>query len=167
MTIMMDKVSFRDMQDAAKSAAPSEADLLQYDDIKAFLGGELRAKPLDDDQVKMLEALDGVLCKTPFAVAYRYANEYALYEDSILALEGKTHEDADVDHAKTAMDHCVLMKVLPRVHGERKEMELIFRGKADGSEKGLEGLLDKDMTLSGKKMEEILARKATYLSFWP
>lgn len=167
MTIMMDKVSFRDMQDAAKSAAPSEADLLQYDDIKAFLGGELRAKPLDDDQIKMLEALEGVLGKTPFAVAYRYANEYALYEDSLLALEGKKHEDADADHAKTAMDHCVLMKVLPRVHGERKEMELIFRGKSDGTEKGLEGLLDKDTTLSGKKMEEILARKATYLSFWP
>ena len=167
MTIMMDKVSFSDMQDAAKSAAPSEADLLQYDDIKAFLGGELRAKPLDDDQVKMLEALEGVLGKTPFAVAYRYANEYALYEDSLLALEGKKHEDADADHAKTAMDHCVLMKVLPRVHGERKEMELIFRGKSDGTEKGLEGLLDKDTTLSGKKMEEILARKATYLSFWP
>lgn len=166
MTIMMDKVSFKDMQDAAKSAAPSKDDLLGEKDVEKFLQGKLRADPLDDDQVNMLESVDKVLGKTPFAVAYRFANEYALYEDSLIALEGDGGVK-DAAHAKTAMDHCVLMKVLPRVHGERKEMELLFRGNAAGTEKGLESVLDKDTTLSGKKMEEILDRKSSYLSFWP
>lgn len=164
MTIMMDKVAFEDMMDASKSVEPSEDDLLEPGDIAQFLGGELRAQPLDVNQVNLLKAVDRVLGKTPFAVAYRFANEYALYEASLIALTGVGKSE---ETSKTALDHCVLMKVLPRIHGERKEMELLFRGKTDSVDTGLEGVLDKATTLSGKKMEEILDRKSGYLSFWP
>ena len=164
MTIMMDKVAFEDMMDASKSVEPSEDDLLEPGDIAQFLGGALRAQPLDVNQVNLLKAVDKVLGKTPFAVAYRFANEYALYEASLIALTGVGKSE---ETSKAALDHCVLMKVLPRIHGERKEMELLFRGKPDSVNTGLEGVLDKATTLSGKKMEEILDRKSGYLSFWP
>lgn len=164
MTIMMDQVNFEDMQKAEKSAEPSEEDLLQIDDITKFLERKLRADPLDDDQVKLLKDVDQVLGKTPFAVAYRFANEYALYEDSLAALTGKTK---DLSLATVAMDHCVLMKVLPRVHGEEQYVTLLFKGKDDGSVKGLMSVLSNPDTSSGEKMQQILDRKQAYLSFWP
>ena len=164
MTIMMDKVDFKDMQDAAKSAPPSKEDLLDVNDIKKFLGGKLRADPLSNGQVELLKSIDEVLGKTPFAVAYRYANEYALYEDSLSALTGKPKDGAlDTE----AMDHCVLMKVLPRIHGENRAVERIFKGNDSQGEKGLMSILTSPGTLSGAKMQEILDRKQTYLSFWP
>ena len=164
MTIMMDKVEFKDMQDATKSAPPSKDDLLEEADIKKFREGKLRADPLSNGQVDLLNSIDGVLRKTPFAVAYRYANEYALYEDSLAALTGKPKDDA-LD--TTAMDHCVLMKVLPRIHGENRAVERIFKGNDSQGEHGLMSILASPDTLSGAKMQEILDRKQTYLSFWP
>ena len=165
MTIMMDKVKFEDMQDQAKSAPPSSNDLLKSEDVAKFLAGKLRADPLSDDQVALLNKVNGVLGRTAFAVAYRFANEYALYEDSLAALTGKTKDAA---LAAAAMDHCILMKVLPRIHGERGYVTELFKGNAENEGKGLEGTLGNDANaLSVKKMEEILLRKDTYLSFWP
>ena len=164
MTIMVDKVAFEDMMDASKSVEPGEDDLLEPGDVAQFLKGNLRSQPLDVNQVNLLKAVDKVLGKTPFAVAYRFANEYALYEESLIALTGSGKSE---ETSKAALDHCVLMKVLPRIHGERKEVELLFRGKPDGGDMGLEGVLDEETTLSGKKMKDILDRKAGYLSFWP
>lgn len=161
MTILMDKVDFDSMTDAARSAAPGKDDLLKSDDIKKFLAGKIRAGTLDGDQVNLLKAIDAVLGKTPFAVAYRFANEYALYEDSLVALTAATK---GAETAKTAMDECVLMKVLPRIHGEESYVKKLFMG--EGGTTGLKGILNDD-TLSGKKMKEIIERKTTYLSFWP
>ena len=44
---------------------------------------------------------------------------------------------------------------------------LFFKGKDDGSVKGLMSVLSNPDTLSGEKMQQILDRKQAYLSFWP
>lgn len=162
MTIMVDRVDFKDMQDAAKNNPPSENDLLDSTDVAKFLGGKLRAAPLSDKQVELLNRVNKVLGKTAFAVAYRFANEYALYEDSLAGLTGKT-KDAALE--TMAMDHCILMKVLPRIHGESGAVKKCFEENDVG---GLKGVLGNDpKMLSVAKMDEILCRGETYLSFWP
>ena len=162
MTIMVDRVDFKDMQDAAKNNPPSENDLLDSTDAAKFLGGKLRATTLTDKQVELLNRVNKVLGKTAFAVAYRFANEYALYEDSLAELTGKT-KDAALE--TMAMDHCILMKVLPRIHGESGAVKKCFEENDIG---GLKGVLGNDpKMLSVAKMDEILGRGETYLSFWP
>jgi hypothetical protein len=161
MTILMDKVDFESMKDDTKSAAPAKDDLLDAKDVQKFIDRKIHAGKLDDDQVALLKAIDAVLGKTPFAVAYRFANEYALYENSLCVLTGA---EKNASLAKQAMDDCVLMKVLPRIHGEESYVKKLFMG--EGGTTGLKGILNED-SLSGKKMKEILERKTTYLSFWP
>ena len=163
MTIMMDKVDFSAMKDEAKNAAPGKEDLLELDDVKEFLVRKVSAGVLDDDQVKMLKDVDSVLGQTAFAVAYRFANEYALYEESLSALTGSPKSAA---LARTAMDDCLLMKVLPRIHGEDSEVRRLFEGDSTSNTKGLCDFFD-ETSRSNMKMKEILGRKASYLSFWP
>ena len=106
-------------------------------------------------------------------VAYRFANEYALYEAAWAKLKGVDLATASEDEKKglaiEALDHVVLMKLLPRIHGERAAVKAIFDGakKKDGSETpGLKTRLPAG-GLSDKMMEAILARGDEYLTFWP
>lgn len=156
MTLLMDEIDFTKMSEKKK---PSDEILLEPDGIKFFLEKEESAS-LDKDEMMMLQQVNNTLANTPFVVGYRFANEYALYRDAI----GKLDEDDNTEvRNRKALDHIVLMKLLPRIHGEAGEVKLLF-GKDDSE--GLRKLLDKD-TLSGKKMKEILDRKSEYLTFWP
>ena len=168
MTLLMNDVKFADM---ANSKKPSEEELLDDEGLKFFLEGEERGK-VGETESKLLDGINEPLNNTAFVVAYRFANEYALYEAAWAKLNG-VDWDAASDEDKTkfaaeALDHVVLMKLLPRIHGEAKTVKGIFAGrKADG--KDVPGLKSKLPSggLSVEMMDKILARDDEYLTFWP
>lgn len=190
-TIEMTDACFEDFGDSTKDPTPTfvtETDT-DHDLIDALLTGKKqsdktltkKANPADPNgQLENMNALKEILSGTPFVVAYRFANEYALYEQALNKLDEKdTAGNPKVaENAKRAFDEVVLMKLLPRIAGEAKAVKAIYEGekKGDGSIKksGLLQLLpyDKDdatkQTQSGKKMREILGRgDLPYLTFWP
>ena len=119
---------------------------------------------LDDDDVAEGAPLVNVqkaLEPTAFAVAYRFANEYTLLKKAIACFDPKNEMGLD------ALDQAVLMKILPRVAGERDYIEKVYGKKEDeGLRKALEGKSD-----SLKKIAEIMTRAkdmdAQYITFWP
>lgn len=190
-TIEMTDACFEDFGDSTKDPTPTfvaETDA-DHDLIDALLTGKKQSdKPLTkkinpanpNGQLENMNALKEILSGTPFVVAYRFANEYALYEQALNKLDEKdaTGKSKAAENAKRAFDEVVLMKLLPRIAGEAKAVKAIYEGekKGDGSIKksGLLQLLpyDKDdatkQTQSGKKMREILGRgDLPYLTFWP
>lgn len=189
-TIEMTDARFEDFGDNTKDPPPafvSEEDT-DHKLIDALLTGKKqspvaltkKANPGDQDepngQLENMNALKQILSGTPFVVAYRFANEYALYEDALNTLDEKDEEGnpKKAANAMKAFDEVVLMKLLPRIAGETSVVRALYEGKrqADGSKKdGLLGLLqysEESKTASGKKMQEILQRKdAPYLTFWP
>lgn len=171
MTLLMNDVKFSEM---AKSKKPSEEELLDADGIKFFLEGE-ETGAVGGIESGLLDGVNEQLGNTPFVIAYRFANEYALYEAAWAKLNGMDVEAATDDDKKNlaekALDHVVMMKLLPRIHGERRVVEGIFNGRKDkrsDGDKDLPGLKAKiPGGLSAKMMEEILARRDEYLTFWP
>ena len=184
-----------------KNAEPSFEDYAGDDFADALLGGVLQASNLTADhklkqeQINNLNALKAVLKDTSFVVAYRFANEYALYEDSLAKMMALFHvvpptdthvaedEVASPETGKMpttstseavkpeAFDDIILMKLLPRINGDDHVVLKIFTGKEDGklenaSKNSLAGILGGN-GVSFKKMKEIVARSGTYLSFWP
>lgn len=87
---VLDRAMTIEMTDAdfdSFGAKPSE---LKFDDeymgddaVKEMLSGGVQADTLTAEQKNNLNALKAVLAPTSFAVAYRFANEYALYEESL------------------------------------------------------------------------------------
>ena len=171
MTLLMNDVKFSEM---AKSKKPSEEELLDADGIKFFLEGE-ETGAVGEIESGFLDGINEPLSNTPFVIAYRFANEYALYEAAWAKLDGldltTATEEEKKELAAKALDHIVMMKLLPRIHGERRVVEGIFNGrkvKVAGSDKDLPGLKARlSSGLSAKMMDEILARRDEYLTFWP
>ena len=171
MTLLMNDVKFSEM---AKSKKPSEEELLDADGIKFFLEGE-ETGAVGGIESGLLDGVNEQLGNTPFVIAYRFANEYALYEAAWAKLSDMDMAAATDDEKKNlaakALDHVVMMKLLPRIHGERRVVEGIFNGRKDkraDGDKDLPGLKVKlPGGLSAKMMEEILARRDEYLTFWP
>ena len=168
MTLLMNEVKFGEM---SKSGKPSDEELLDDDGLKFFLEGETRGE-VGETESGLLDAINEPLANTAFVVAYRFANEYALYEAAWAKLKGVDLATASEDEKKSlaieALDHVVLMKLLPRIHGERAAVKAIFDGgKRDGKETpGLKGRLPAG-GLSVGMMDKILARGDEYLTFWP
>ena len=168
MTLLMNAVSFSGMSAGRK---PSEEELLDDDGVKFFLEGDVRGE-VGKTESELLDAINEPLANTAFVVAYRFANEYALYEAAWAKLKGvdlaTASEDEKKNLAAEALDHVVLMKLLPRIHGERAAVKTIFEGgKRDGKETpGLKGKLPAG-GLSVGMMDDILARGDEYLTFWP
>lgn len=194
-TIEMTDARFEDFGDEDKDPMPTFAkeDEIDHALIDNLLMGKKQAGKLSTrgtdanqpkGQLENMNDLKGVLAGTPFVVAYRFANEYALYEDALNVLdvladgasdEVKTAKKAA--NAKRAFDEAVLMKLLPRIAGERAVVAEIFEGRKATDKRGeKDGLLkfleyDKEQekgTASGEKMTEILNRgNVPYLTFWP
>jgi hypothetical protein len=169
MTLLMNKVSFADM---AAGRAPSGEELLDDGGVAFFLEGGVRGA-VGGIESALLDGINEPLANTAFVVAYRFANEYALYEAALAKLEGFDTAAADdaakKEFAAKALDHVVLMKLLPRIHGERAAVKAIFEGskKKDGHETpGLKGKLPSG-GLGAEMMDGILARGDEYLTFWP
>ena len=172
MTLLMNEVRFADM---AKSKSPSEEELLDETGLKFFL--ERDDRKVGERESKLLDGINAPLSNTPFMVAYRFGNEYALYEAALAKLDGvdlASADDAKQDEiARRALDHVVMMKLLPRIHGEKVEVKNIFGGydrkKEGGAAEHVDGLKNKLPSdgLSVAMMDKILARDDEYLTFWP
>ena len=171
-------------------------DLAGDDFADALLSGAMIAKKPEptaaqDDQARFkkqienLTALKPVLDGTSFVVAYRFANEYALYESALEStLDPEKNEItkikdglSDDEKAKlpaqpVAFDDMVLMKVLPRISGDEAEVKKLFYGESgklsDPKDNTLVKLLGpSNDTGSVRKIKSILERGGSYLSFWP
>ena len=178
MTLLMNEVKFAEM---GKSVDPSKEQLLDDAGVAFFMQGSRRGH-VDTVEAGLLDNLNKPLANTPFVVAYRFANEYALYEEALANLNGVPQLDegeADEakiaehwkkvsEHAVDALDHVVLMKLLPRIHGMKDVVKGIFEGRKI-AEKDTPGLKDevKADGLSAGIMTEILNRGDEYLTFWP
>ena len=145
--------------------------------VEDLLAGEVLATALTDEQKENLKGLKDVLSSTSFAVAYRFANEYALYEAALESTKACTEiemGETTADKLPSAFDDMVLMKVLPRISGERELVTEIFRGRGTKeTEAAKEGTLlhllgdNAETSASVAKMKQILKSGGEYLSFWP
>ena len=156
MTILMDRVDFASMK------KPEIPKCMSEDAVKFFLGHSVKTDALTPEQAGLLKDVNEVLKNTSFVVAYRFANEYALYQEAIEQIDPSVKDAAG--KARRALDHMVMMKLLPRIHGERKDIAAIF-GNEDGGD-GLRKVVGSD-GLSGVQMSAILGRGGDYLTFWP
>lgn len=155
-TIEMTDVDFTHFGNVTK---PSYGDILEESTIAELLKGEASITSLDDED----KAKDSSLIKiqkslepTPFAIAYRFANEYTLLKRAIKTFDAENKFKLD------ALDQAVLMKILPRIAGESDYIKKIY----DGLKTALVG---KDASI--KKINEIANRVeaagSQYITFWP
>ena len=124
----------------------------------------LESIPEDAEWIKkevpnLLEQLNKALDDTPFKVAYRVQNELVLYFVS-LREEAENKDLTTEELLNKAMDGILMMKVLPRIEGDR-----------DLLEKPLKRLTDyvKNYTSASAKIEEMQKRldNSHFTSFWP
>lgn len=181
---------------------PTFDDFAGDDFADALLSGAMIAKKPEptaaqDDQarfkkqVENLTALKPVLDGTSFVVAYRFANEYMLYESAFAemrkVMDVSSHDPAQQGTASVnpayepeAFDDMILMKLLPRISGDQAVVMRIFVGESDPNKDskklddadvgGLAKLL-KQKGASFEKMQEIVRRGEANggetLTFWP
>ena len=160
-TIEMTDVDFKSF---GKVSEPGYGDTIEEDKIQALLNGEKTVAKLDPEDIAdgaPLLKVQEALASTPFAIAYRFANEYTLFKRAIQVFDPSNEMRLD------ALDQTVLMKILPRIAGERDFIETLY-GKDEKS--GFRNALD-GKTVSLKKIAEILRRakdtNAQYITFWP
>ena len=108
---------------------------------------------------KLLEQLNKALDGTPFKIAYRVQNELVLYFVS-LREETKYKTLTSEELLSKAMDGILMMKVLPRIEGDKDLLEEPFKRLEDFA---------KNYTNANAKIEEMQTRlkKSHYTSFWP
>lgn len=121
-----------------------------------------------DKVIAYLDAVNNILNKTPFKVAYRTRNEFLIYTVNSLKLAG---EDADINSTiANALDEVTSMKILSRIEGDKRKVgfipelkNAITAGLAEID--GVERSEDNSISLSKlASMEERL--KSGYTSFW-
>ena len=88
MTLEMTDADFKSF--GKKGLEPSYDNYMGDDAVADLLAGKIQAEKLEGHQIQNLNALKTVLGATSFAVAYRFANEYALYETSLKETQTKT-----------------------------------------------------------------------------
>lgn len=130
MTLEMDEVNYEDLQKPSNLALFDETDstgkvitnglLLGANEVAAFIsrcqfGPEKLDNGFRDKLTKVKDKLHG----TPLAVAHRFARESVQYREALQTLfAGKGITDFD----EYAIDHMMLMKVLPRLEGNMDEL---------------------------------------------
>lgn len=160
-TIEMTDVDFRNY---GHVAPPGYGDTIGEEMIQALLQGEKFVETLDPEDVAdgaPLVRVQKALEPTAFAIAYRFANEYTLLKRAIACFDPSGAMKLD------ALDQAVLMKILPRVAGERDYIEQVYgKNEDEGLRKALEG-----KAVSLQKIAEIMKRardmNAQYITFWP
>ena len=124
----------------------------------------LESIPEDADYIKenvptLLEQLNETLDGTPFKVAYRVQNELVLFFVS-LRQEADNKELSTEELLNKAMDGILMMKVLPRIEGDKDLLEECLKKLAEFA---------KDYPESSLKINEMQDRlnKLQFTSFWP
>ena len=166
MTIEMNEVKFDAFFDSNDELGYTDEPLGKEYFLPKYTSAKnaLESIPEDAEWIKkevpnLLEQLNKALDDTPFKVAYRVQNELVLYFVS-LREEAENKELTTEELLNKAMDGILMMKVLPRIEGDR-----------DLLEKPLERLTDfvKNYTFASAKIEEMQKRldNSHFTSFWP
>ena len=179
MTLVMDDVNYADLQKTSKfdlfdrvgkdGKLEAEGVLLAEEQIAAFVKRRgFRPESLQSPLVERLTALKEILHQTPLAIGYRFARECVQYRDAVRMLMA---EKDGVDYDGFALDHLILMKVLPRLVGNRDDHADLLNKLKDFF-KGLneQKLGDHEHALSAsalKRMEQAAEHNGGYLSFYP
>ena len=179
MTLVMDDVNYADLQKTSKfdlfdqvgkdGKLEAEGVLLAEEQIAAFVKRRgFRPESLQSPLVERLTALKEILHQTPLAIGYRFARECVQYRDAVRMLMA---EKDGVDYDGFALDHLILMKVLPRLVGNRDDHADLLNQLRDFF-KGLneQKLGDHEHALSAsalKRMEQAAEHNGGYLSFYP
>ena len=160
-TIEMTDVDFKSFNVVEE---PSYKDTVEESHIEALLNGEKSVAALDvadTDGSSALVKVQKALEPTAFAIAYRFANEYTLLKRAIECFDPGKAINLD------ALDQAVLMKILPRIAGEKDYIKKVY---GESEDKGLRAAL-KGKTMSLKKIADILKRaddmNLMYVTFWP
>ena len=184
MTIEMNEVKFDELQKKDEGLSAAAANVFKPEEIKKFIDREDfdGQAMLNDEFRDQMEALRGKLEKSPFALAYRFARETTLYRKALMTIlnpaevvkdaSGAPKKDAastpiDAERAcgEIALDHMILMKVLPRFTGTVTERETIIKDVGEY----LDALI-KDKKVGKVKLDDMVERakhNGGYLSFWP
>lgn len=124
----------------------------------------LESIPEDAEWIKkevpnLLEQLNKALDDTPFKVAYRVQNELVLYFVS-LREEAENKDLTREVLLNKAMDGILMMKVLPRIEGDRDLLEEPLKRLADFA---------KNYSLANAKIDGMQKRlnNSHFTSFWP
>lgn len=160
-TIEMTDVDFKSFNVVEE---PSYKDTIEESHIEALLNGEKSVAALDvadTDGSSALVKVQKALEPTAFAIAYRFANEYTLLKRAIECFDPGKAINLD------ALDQAVLMKILPRIAGEKDYIKKVY---GESEDKGLRAAL-KGKAMSLKKIADILKRaddmNLMYVTFWP
>ena len=121
-----------------------------------------------DNAIEYLNAVNKVLDKTPFKVAYRTRNEFLIYTVNSLKL---AKENADFNSTiANAIDEVTSMKILSRIEGDKRkvdflpELRKVIKAELANID-GIERSEDNSVSLSKLfTMEERL--RSGYTSFW-
>ena len=183
MTIVMNEVHFEDLQKEDKDLTLSDDNLFTTAEIAKFIERKDFNKDMMSDAFRdQLESIRLKLAKTPFALAYRFARETCMYKNALKEIldaaevvkdsEGNPKKDAsgaaiDADRAcgDIALDHMILMKLLPRLTGTTEQRSDVLKDI-----KEYLGKLVKDKKVSALTLDEMEERakgNGGYLSFWP
>ena len=166
MTIEMNEVKFDAFFDSNDELGYTDEPLGKEYFLPKYTSAKnaLESIPEDAEWIKeevpnLLEQLNKALDDTPFKVAYRVQNELVLYFVS-LREEAENKDLTTEELLNKAMDGILMMKVLPRIEGDR-----------DLLEKPLKRLTDyvKNYTSASAKIEEMQKRldNSHFTSFWP
>ena len=183
MTVVMNEVNLEDLKKDDKDLTLSEDNLFTTTEIAKFIDREDFDKAmLENGFIKQLEDIRLKLAKTPFALAYRFARETCMYKKALLSIldaaevvkdsEGNPKKDAsgaaiEADRAcgDIALDHMILMKLLPRLTGTTDQRKKVI----DDINVFLDTLI-KDKKVSKETLKDMVERaggNGGYLSFWP
>lgn len=109
---------------------------------------------LCDKVIEYLQAVNAVLDKTPFKIAYRTRNEFLVYA----VCRGE-------EYLNNALDEMTSMKILSRIEGDADKTERVLNDLDDLLKKTFEGV-EKSVSLAKiDEMKEKLKR-TQYTSFW-
>ena len=166
MTIEMNEVKFDTFFESSDELGYTDKPLGKEYFLPRYTsaGKALESIPEDADFIKenvptLLEELNETLNGTPFKIAYRVQNELVLYFVS-LRQEADNKELSTEELLNKAMDGILMMKVLPRIEGDKDLLEECLKKLAEFA---------KDYPASSLKISEMQDRlnKLQFTSFWP
>ena len=166
MTIEMNEVKFDTFFESSDELGYTDKPLGKEYFLPRYTsaGKALESIPEDADYIKanvptLLEQLNETLDRTPFKIAYRVQNELVLYFVS-LRQEEDNKELSTEELLNKAMDGILMMKVLPRIEGDKDLLEECLKKLAEFA---------KDYPASSLKINEMQDRlnKLQFTSFWP
>jgi 5-methylcytosine-specific restriction endonuclease McrBC GTP-binding regulatory subunit McrB len=166
MTIEMNEVKFDTFFDSNNELGYTDEPLgKEYFFPKYTTAGKaLESIPEDAEIIKkdvpiLLEQLNEALDGTPFKIAYRVQNELVLYFAS-LRQEDEYQGWKTEELLNKAMDGILMMKVLPRIEGDKDLLEECLINLAEFA---------KNYPSASMKISEMQSRlkKSQFTSFWP